>query len=345
MMNLDVLLDYTNKMAPPDDSYRDLFDFINVMDRRTEWDGSCDRRIDLAFEVCGLRRNESTLQQAGKEHLVAVAATILAMSFILRSDRRELEASKQRLMQTPIENLNRELRELLKKGDCISVRNLGLELKNFSCLGDKMAVFCQDAQDGYESARRLLRAASECFAKANNLPMSPRVGQAFKSYFGSPDEEVVVTDLPFDRNAPLFARLSSATGRRRRHEVVRMVLQEIASEILDQGKIVRLYFGGRRSSTHASTCAYATIGSPRLHTRNPAHVHLLLKFFEASTAERGRRLVHELTHVFTGTGDHKYGQWDCQDLVGILGIFTSNSVEKALTNADSYAFFVNEAFG
>jgi hypothetical protein len=96
---------------------------------------------------------------------------------------------------------------------------------------------------------------------------------------------------------------------------------------------VRVSFGGRLID--GTTFAYV---SGKI---NPTRIHVGGLFFgkpQVGLGSEAGTIIHECTHTFAGTEDHIYGAQNCVSLLATDPL-------EALTNADSYKFFCEAAFG
>lgn len=101
---------------------------------------------------------------------------------------------------------------------------------------------------------------------------------------------------------------------------------------------IRIYFGGKPAGFLSgaytrSRYAPARPGDPPPDQRI-IKIHVSALFFNDPPDQRASTLIHELTHALFGTADHAYGRGDCANLNPSL----------ALGNADSYFWFIVEAF-
>jgi hypothetical protein len=362
MNNLDKLWDYIKEKVPPggipghdDRQYRDLQQYyerkVTALDNTDHPEEDKRRAVDLVNDplaVCGLTREGRELCQPGKSKELAVAANLLAMSIIKNYDRPKLQRFKQKLDRYP--TIPPEtLKIMLTKGDLVASERfpISLELKNFGSVtfqewGQKE--FIAVAENAYDRAVNLLREMDQWSASSTGIPKQFK--QTFRTYFGDPDAKVDAVKLGFAPGAPvrmvMFHRsLSTSTFSQTRWAWVRAVLNCVLRGL--QTNMVRLYFGGRALTGVLE--AYTRLPD---NTRHPGriNVHVGFDFF----AERGERalkgekssragvLIHEFTHVLAGTVDAElaYSAGQCKALA---------EKESALTNAQSYAFFVEDALG
>jgi hypothetical protein len=169
-----------------------------------------------------------------------------------------------------------------------------------------------------------------------------RFRTAFTDYFGDPDKLVKVQTLDFQGDANL-----GLGGVETRIAVVRAVLNCVWQGITT--RTVRLYFGG--SSVAANVHAYVP-DFAKVRGAGKINVHLAIDFFH-SREQRGLRngysvsrsglLIHELTHALAGTIDvaNAFLPRQCKDLADEDRV----GPRALLVNAQSYASFVEDAFG
>lgn len=321
-------------LAPvsPGESYRDLYAYFHEKLNNPSNDRS-DVRVmaNRALKVASLRnRNSSqatTLDNPGNEDLRARAATLLAMSIIRDMDENELTRQYNRLKTLKQPAVLVELRTTLKKGDTLqSPRYPNLELKNFMSAGTRATIWRHEIEDAYSKTHDMLLQCEMRFLIGSNV-MTGNIDIAFRAYFGDPAAVINTTTIPFkDSGKPTWNPANQS-----RLEVVREVLRRVCGNFVKQS--IRIYFGGR--SIDDGTFAYVS------GKTNPTKIHVGGQFFtkvkEGLASEAGT-IVHECTHTFSGTKDHKYKDQPCQQ----LGI---SDPAKALSNADSYKFFVEAAFG
>lgn len=319
---------------PTGESFRDLRQYFIEKFQNPSNSHKPDVRMmaERALAVAGVAPSMSspaatTLNQADQEDLRARAAALLVMSIIRDLDTPQLTQQKVRLARLPLGAVIAEMRDTLRRGDVeTSKRFPQLELKNFASAGTRKALWTHEVEDAYGRAHDLLLKCGQTFLVGHN-PCWGTVGTAFTDFFGSPTAGIAAASLEFETGkAPTFA---SATPTRL--EVVRSVLRAVWRNLVNQK--VRIYFGGR--SIDAGTAAYVS------GKTNPTRIHVGGEFFlkgKGGLASQAGTIVHECTHTFAGTEDHEYGDADCRQLA-------LATPAKALSNADSYRFFVEAAFG
>jgi Lysine-specific metallo-endopeptidase len=338
----DTLIQYIRSKLPlavtPGVSYRDLqvyFDqkLINPLNERGDVKVMARRALTVAGLDERLSTNASTLAQPGNEKTRAVAATLLAMS-IVRDDRdAELIKGRNRLsrMNTPM--VESELLSILKRGDVIdSIRFPQLQLKDFGSAGSRANLWKTQTEDAFQLATDLLEKCEQQFLVGANRPLKPGIASAFRDYFGNPAALIDTATVLFNNNPNHFGGRPVWTPPDKSHlEVVQGVMRRACQNFLR--KKVLIPFGGPRIDSGTKAYAPGKI--------NPTRIHISGRFFgqpPKGLGSMGGTLVHECTHAFARTCDHKYGSDDCKALA--LADLT-----KALSNADNYRFFVEAAFG
>jgi hypothetical protein len=270
----------------------------------------------------------STLDQPVNAHKRACAATLLAMSIIRDTDEVLLKQDQARLQKMQTAAVVAELVSLLKKGDTVrSTRYPKLELKNFISAGTRTKLWRIEIEQAYGRTHDLLLRCEMGFLPPG-LPLASRVRQPFIDYFGDPNAVVDTSAIPFKvGSGPAWGGVKNQP----RLTVAREVLRRVCRNFVRQD--VRIYFGGR--SIDAGTFAYVSGDT------NPTKVHVGGAFFtkvQVGLGSEAGTIVHECTHTFAGTKDHKYRSDPCKQLA-------LTDTLKALSNADSYKFFVEAAFG
>jgi hypothetical protein len=322
-------------VAPaPGESYRDLLGyFTEKLDNASNDRDDVKEMASRALQVAGLDTNRksgalSALNQPARAHDRACGATLLAMSIIRDTSDADLRTNLARLrkMQTPM--VVAELLSILKKGDTLrSTRHARLELKNFNSAGTRSALWKHEIEDAYGRAHDLLLRCEMQFLISRGNTLGGSIATAFNDYFGSPAAVIDTSTIPFGAGG---AKPTWTTASQTRLEVVREVLRRVCRNFVRQE--IRIYFGGR--SIDAGTFAYVS------GTTNPTKIHVGGQFFtkvkEGLASEAGT-IVHECTHTFARTQDHAYRSDPCKQLA-------LNNPAKALSNADSYKFFVEAAF-
>lgn len=321
-------------VAPgPGESYRDLLGYFDEKLNNASNDRDDVKEMATrALKVAGLDQSRksavpSTLGQPARAHDRACAATLLAMSIIRDTGEADLKTNLARLRKMQTAQVTAELLTLVKKGDTLrSTTHPKLELKNFNSAGTRAALWKHEIEDAYGRAHTLLQRCEREFLVSRGNTLHGTIATAFNDYFGSPAAVVDTTTLPFSAGAkPVWT-----TANQTRLEVVREVLRRVCRNFVRQE--VRIYFGGR--SIDAGTFAYVS------GTTNPTKIHVGGQFFtkvkEGLASEAGT-IVHECTHTFAGTKDHAYRSEPCKQLA-------LSKPGKAMSNADSYKFFVEAAF-
>jgi hypothetical protein len=323
-----------NSVPNPQDS-RDLRAYFkekldDVSNDRDDVKAMCRR----ALKVAGLDYHfnsaaPSTLDQPVNAHKRACAATLLAMSIIRDTNEGLLRQDLARLqrMQTPA--VVTELRAILSKGDKVrSTRHPRLELKNFVSAGARSTLWQREIEDAYGRAHELLLNCETLFLPpAMKLTSPGKIWQSFTDYFGDPNAVVATSTIPFQAGkAPAFSAPNLP-----RLAVTREVLRRVCGNFVKQE--VRIYFGGH--AIDKGTNAYVSGDT------NPTKIHVGGQFFTKAQTGLGSEagiIVHECTHSFAGTDDHQYDSAPCKQMALAEPL-------KALSNADSYMFFVEAAFG
>ncbi|AND69066.1 hypothetical protein ATSB10_16120 [Dyella thiooxydans] len=321
-------------LAPvsPGESTRDLYTYFHEkLDNPSNDRGDVREMANRALRVAGLRpRNSSqasTLDAPENADLRARAAALLAMSIIRDMSENELTSQYARLRKLNQSAVLSELRVTLKKGDVVQSRkHPKLEMKNFSSAGTRASIWRHEIEDAYEKTHGMLLQCEMRFLVGGTTLTGP-LDTAFRAYFGDPAAVVDTSALPFsDASKPVWTPSNQT-----RLEVVREVMRRVCRNFVRQS--IRIYFGGR--SIDDGTFAYVS------GKTNPTKIHVGGQFFtkgkEGLASEAGT-IVHECTHTFAGTKDHKYRDDPCKQLA-------INDPAKAMANADSYKFFVEAAFG
>ncbi|MDH6146546.1 MULTISPECIES: hypothetical protein [Paraburkholderia] len=358
MTDLNTLWTYIKKHAPPggiegfDGSpgkFRDLQQYHEKKVSRWENAGGASVRkagelITDPLEVCGLRRESTLLSTPDNPKRIAVAAMLLAMSIVLNLDEDTLRKAKPILERRDILDLEMRLKILLSTGDVFqSTRFPSLQLKNFNSVSigfeSVQTTFILGAENAFESATDLLTLMHQRLLHASS-GIPEQYKETFTSYFGNPDEKVDVAALGFQGGSEL-----GLSGSQTRSALVRAVLQCVWKGI--QMRPVRLYYGG--GSVIPNVRAYA----PDLKTvrrDGKINIHLAIDFFsleqqvihDGMSISRGAGLIHEFTHALAGTidVDQAFMPGRCRALAK-----DRDFGPRALANAQSYASFVEDAFG
>ena len=295
--------------------------------------------VNDPLQLCKLESGGDELSKPDGSNKLSVAAMLLAMSIILNIDYQTLERAKKILEQRAIGDLEVRLKSILSKGDLVqSTLCPKLELKNFGSvsLGFERveAQYKAAAENAFLGARALLTTMHQNLV-ASSTSIPKRFKETFKVYFGDPAAEVDVGKLRFEGGArPML------TGSQTRFALVRAVLDCVWQGL--QTKTVRLYYGG--GSVIKKVEAYTT----SVRDGGRVKVHLAIDFFSehdeqvikrGDESSRAGVLIHEFTHALSGTIDvaQAFSPGQCRLL--------AKRDERALTNAQNYASFVEDAFG
>jgi hypothetical protein len=354
MNNLETLWAYLKVHAPPGGipgetgKYRDLEAYhAKKLERWAEGGTRIQLRanglIDDPLLVCGLKRNGTELTDHAAK-AIPVVAMLLAMSIVLNVNEDTLRKARTILAKSSAGDIEGRLKRLLSTGDLIaSVPFPRLQLKNFKSvsIGTERVVdqYVTGAEEAYGAALDLLKVMSSQLLQApSGMPI--QFNKTFTSYFGNPDDEQEVMKLGFQGGAQL-----GLGGTQPRSAIVRAVLNCVWRGV--QSRNVRLYFGG--GSVIPNVVAY-TPELEKTHKDGRVNIHLAIDFFDhdrrvnhdGMSVSRGGVLIHEFTHALAGTID--VGQ---AFVPGLCKNLTNEKLwgASALTNAQSYASFVEDAFG
>jgi Lysine-specific metallo-endopeptidase len=295
---------------------------------------------------------------------LAVAATLLATSIVLNVDTETLQKVKQTLERRSISNLEALLKLMLTKGDLVVSERfpISLELKNFGSLPlskGRREQYIAAAENAYGCAVDLMMTMNQKWP-ASSTGIPEQFKQTFRTYFGDPNAKVDAVKLGFYPCAPVrlvmnYRSLASMSNfSQPRWACVRAVLNCVWQGL--QTKMVRLYFGG--SAIIPDTAAYHSFPERSSHPGR-INVHLAYDFFSrrsenAIKGEKSSRagvLIHEFTHALAGTTDAELaphalaGTVDAELAYSAAQCKRLAEKESALTNAQSYAFFVEDALG
>jgi hypothetical protein len=319
--------------APGESSYRDLQTYFDAKVNNPSNDSDDVKAMaKRALKVAGLDESltsaaASTLNQPANAHKRACAATLMAMSVIRDTGEADLKLNLTRLTKMATPAVLAELMTILSKGDAVrSTRHTKLELKNFISAGTRATLWKRETEDAYQRAHDLLLRCEVQFLFSRGSTLNGMVSTAFTEYFGNPATVIDTTTIPFGAGA----KPTWGTANQTRLEVVREVLRRVCRNFVRQE--VRVYFGG--GSIDAGTFAYVS------GKTNPTKIHLGGGFFTKGKSGLGSEagtIIHECTHTFARTQDHAYRPDPCKQLA-------LNNPAKALSNADSYKFFVEAAF-
>jgi hypothetical protein len=313
----------------PGESYRDLGALFTEKRNQPGNDADdVDVMKERALRVAGLSgTGSSTLELPANAHKRACAAVVMAMSIIRDTDEDDLVVDYRRLLGMQTTLVLAELLSIVKKGDVIqSARHPKLQLKNFGSAGKRGPLWRSEIEDAYARTHQLLLQCEMQFLYRRS-PLSGKIATAFTDFFGDPAATINAATIPLTAGR----KPNWAPGNLARVEVVRAVLRKVCQNFVRQN--VRIYLGGR--SIDSGTFAYVS------GTTNPTKIHVGGQFFTKGKLGLGSEagtIIHECTHTFGGTKDHKYRPEPCKGLV-------ATTPEKALSNADSYKFFVEAAFG
>lgn len=319
--------------APAGESHRDLAVYFLEKAQNPSNDlADVVEMAERALAVAQLDTNlasgkPSTLDLPARAHERACAAALMAMSIIRDTAENDLKTNLVRLrrMQTP--QVLAELLAILRKGDTQkSTRHPKLELKNFFSAGTRAALWKHEMEDAYARAHTLLLNCEMRFLVSRGNVLNGAIGQAFNDYFGNPAAVINTATLPFGAGAkPTWPQANQP-----RLEVVKEVLRRVCRNFVRQD--IRVYFGGR--SIDSGTYAYVS------GKTNPTKIHVGGQFFtkvKQGLGSEAGTIIHECTHTFASTRDHRYRADPCKQLA-------VSDPDKALSNADSYKFFVEAAF-
>jgi hypothetical protein len=282
------------------------------------------------------------LDQPANAADAAVAAAVLAASVISAPTPTQLQVLHARLTQGGLNMAQAELRNVLTCGDVSTVRgHRNLILKNFTSTGLNRQAYVRSAVAAYDQAKVLLSRASWRFIWRDDFLLFPRTRRCFRRYFGDASENVTVAQIP------VSGKLTGFKPRVSRRALVRYVLHEIHRHAFSRDQ-VRLYFGGKHSkilpifapNNPIPIDLDVNIGYNRTHpdVGEATRIHLSSVFFDLPPLLRAGNIVHELSHAWIGTKDWASGDQQCSSLA-------SSGSLQALANADSYQWFVIEAFG
>lgn len=286
-----------------------------------------------ALKAAGLEEsrtspNLSALDQPANHHKRACAATLLAMSIIRDTEKNDLERNLQRLSRMQTAAVVSELRSILTKGDTVrSLRFPKLEFKNFTSAGTRARVWKFNTEEAFRRVHEILGDCERQFLFSPN-PLAGKIDGAFRHYFGDPAAFIDTSTILFQ---PGGGPPAWAPPNQTHLTVVKEVMRRVCRNFVNQS--VRIYFGGK--GIDRGTNAYVSGAT------NPTKIHLGGAFFEMNThglESMPGTIIHECTHTFARTDDHRYESPACRALV-------PGSVDEALSNADSYMFFAEEAFG
>ena len=337
MNDYDALIDFIQaqqRAIPlgPGESHRDLDKYVD--DKFAEnVQADVAKMLSRAMKVAGLDKTlmtESTLNLPANAHKRACAATLLAMSVISDATKEDLTQHYARLLKMQTPAVVAELTSILKKGDTKRFNENGfhqLELKNFASAGTRAQQCENDVKAAYLEATRLLSNCENSFVRRVQPGLLPIQQRPFRDYFGDPRAPVDTSAIEFKNNAmrPTFNPVQQE-----RVKVVREVLRRVVRNIVHQE--VRIYFGGRGIDT--GTVAYVS------GDINPTKIHVGGRFFtraQTGVNSEAGTIVHECTHTFAATRDHAYRFDGCK-------LLAQTNPLQALSNADSYRFFVEAAF-
>lgn len=295
--------------------------------------GDVREMAERALTVAGLNPsrfipNASVLNDPANHHRRACAATLLAMSIIRDTETAELQRNLQRLSRMQTAAVQSELVSILKRGDTVrSLRFPKLELKNFTSAGTRARVWKFTTEETFRRVHEILWNCERQFLFSPN-PLAGKIDGAFRDYFGDPAALIDTSAIPFQ---PGGGPPAWAPPNQTHLTVVKEVMRRVCRNFVNQN--VRIYFGGK--GIDWGTNAYVS------GTTNPTKIHVGGAFFEMNTHGLGSMagtIIHECTHTFARTEDHDYESPACKALV-------AGSVDEALSNADSYRFFAEAAFG
>lgn len=311
-------------------AYRDLADYY-ALKLLSPFNSTFDvqmlaRNALIACDLDPSGKVPSVLDRPGQETRRDAAAAVLAAAIIKASSFPELTALYVLLICAGRYRARSELRKVLIHGDEIPARaHPRLHLKNFTSAGWQKQAYIDMTVEAYERAAQLLRRANTDFiARKYDVLLSSRVKTSFNRYFGQRSAKVDSKELEWLGNVPARNARLSHVG------TVRDVLRQIYRVFFSDERI-RIYFGGEGITEE--DIAYSRMRSHRDLTR----IHLSSKFFEYACDDRAGYLIHEMGHVWSFLHDHAYHDAGCRALARA-------SPGKALTNADSYGWFVKTAF-
>lgn len=317
--------------------YRDLGNYYTA--KKDEVSNDRNDVKDLAKNAliaCGLDGTHliaSTLNNAGREKVRAAAAAVLAMSIIKNTKAANLRGHYQRLMRGTSADALRELKNLLTYGDVETAKgNSKISLKNFTSAGTQSGRYKLEAVAAFARSTELIEQARSVFVAQASQPLPAKVATAFQRYFGAPGTSVATHTLAWGAPSAGVAAPVFGAAQVSARAVVREVVVRLSS-VYRSPKAVRLYFGGK--SIDDGTRAYVS------GDVDPTKVHVAERFFARKTTgldSQAGTLLHEMTHTWALTDDHEYDPLPCRNLV-------ASNRGQALTNADNYAFFMEEAFG
>lgn len=318
-----------------------------ILQKDVDWkiENKPKRSRDLvvrALRVCGLDetgQRETKLNHPNFTKERAAAAVVLATSVVHGSSSAELRMLWGGMLHLPTAACINELRKLVLRGDEVRLPGYrNIVFKNFTSAGFRVGNWLNDALESYVRARQLLTVAQQHFlGTGRKAAITGKVAVAFKKYFGSHALPVDASEMRWlpasHHNGANAIPPPHFHGQVSRGEVVVKVLNRVFSTFLAH-ETVKIRLAGDNNYTH--TWAYVD------STVRPMNVFLGAGFFEGGTRRgdmsQASILIHELTHTWARTDDHFYGQTACSG----AALFTPG---LALSNADNYRCFVEEAFG
>lgn len=301
------------------------------------------RQLEGFLVACGLDGNTfSTLPPGNERNRREYAAAIVLVTALVKGTTRKNMAHVYKLLMNYGGNenkLSRALSDVLSFGDEIeSPMNKRILLRNF--IGAEPYLrerYMFAAAYSFELAGKIIDRAYRDYVNQIRTytvflskygRLSPRILNAFRKYFGDPYATV-------DRSKIVLAPESDLPHHiyRTRGWFVRLMI-EILYQNYRSGEPVTMQYGGLHGCYSGRT-GYVFIRSNNYFQNTK--IYLLREFFQTPLHRQAKNLIHELSHTWCFTLDHAY--WPkCEEL-------PRTNPELALSNAESYALFMLEAFG
>jgi hypothetical protein len=266
----------------------------------------------------------------------AMFGILYAMAIIRGYTSAELDKSYARMRQQSEATLQPQLRTILSAGDSEQPNQFPL-LTLMSFLAAPRG-FRSEAISAYGQAVRMLEAIHTAFGRSGGLSATRLTH--FPTYFGNPAALYTPTNLPFNPNGGIipWGTIKAPPAQWTALEIVKAVYERIIANFLK--KPVTIRYGGKVA--RVTNFAYVPSNKPP-----PVRIHLCPAFFRPRNAanpkdRKGRdspagTLIHEMSHTFAKTKDHGYSQTTAVNLA-------TNNPAQALTNADNYQYFAEDAF-
>ena len=268
--------------------------------------------------ICGPPRHQD------ERNLVA-ASLIYATAMVKNPGLRQLSHMYQRLKTESVAGTQQKLICLFREGDNYTPPGFPqLVMKGFG-RAKRRQQHIDRLCLAFTEVREVLRRVHSGFIDpiSRGRSVAPKVELAFRKYFGNPDAEIDLSHL-----ALIGLRFR---GTSTNHGIFASNCLKILSQrVLLNNETVVFYYGAPLMDPQAAAATFSD--------KNKIEIFLNEAIFQAfQHNDIASIIIHELTHACFGSIDHCYRIEECRQLL-------QSKPEEALTNADSYTYFISDAF-